>query len=413
MATLKFLLQSRNNGKGAPKGRPFLLVAVLLIVIFAHAQKAQKPTSPLYVAKGVLHYTPDSLGNRIPDFSYCGYAASEEPIPTVAVKVVVPPTKGDATLRIQSALDYVASLPADKAGFRGAVLLQTGTYSVAGQLKLMTSGVVLRGSGMGPRGTVLIGAGKDRETLIRISGRNDKLTSDEQKLTSAYVPVGATVLTVADATAFRPGDAIVIRRPSTLAWIKTLGTDHFGGGITATGWKPGERDLFFERKLVSVSGNQLRFDVAITTALDTTFGGGLVSKLTWPGRIEKVGIENLTLQSEFEKANPKDEAHRWMAITLENVTDAWVRQVTFKHFAGSAVAVLASAKRVTVEDCKSLQPVSEIGGQRRYTFFTAGQQTLVQRCYAEYGYHDFAVGLCAPGPNAFVQCQSVLPYSFS
>jgi hypothetical protein len=38
---------------------------------------------------------------------------------------------------------------------------------------------------------------------------------------------------------------------------------------------------------------------------------------------------------------------------------------------------------------------------------------LFQRCYAEYGYHDFAVGFCAAGPNAFVQCESVLPFSFS
>jgi hypothetical protein len=44
---------------------------------------------------------------------------------------------------------------------------------------------------------------------------------------------------------------------------------------------------------------------------------------------------------------------------------------------------------------------------------TTGQQTLFQRCYAENGYHDFATGYCTPGPNAFVQCESVLPYSFS
>ena len=68
---------------------------------------------PLSFNKGQLVYTSDQLGNRIPDFSYCGYMASEKPIPTVAVKVIVPVVKGDATLRIQAALDYVASLPVD------------------------------------------------------------------------------------------------------------------------------------------------------------------------------------------------------------------------------------------------------------------------------------------------------------
>ncbi|MEK7780809.1 MAG: DUF6298 domain-containing protein, partial [Verrucomicrobiota bacterium] len=57
-------------------------------------------------------------------------------------------------------------------------------------------------------------------------------------------------------------------------------------------------------------------------------------------------------------------------------------------------------------DCVSLAPVSEIGGYRRHTYFTMGQQTLFLRCYAEHGRHDFSVGHCAAGPNAFVQCEA-------
>ena len=108
-------------------------------------------------------------------------------------------------------------------------------------------------------------------------------------------------------------------------------------------------------------------------------------------------------------SNPKDENHSWFAITMENAADAWVRRVTFEHFAGSAVAIYESCKCVTVEDCHSLAPVSEDGGWRRNTFFTMGQQTLFLRCFAEHGRHDFSVGNCAAGPNAFVQCESILP----
>ena len=61
-------------------------------------------------------------------------------------------------------------------------------------------------------------------------------------------------------------------------------------------------------------------------------------------------------------------------------------------------------KWVTVEDCISLAPISEFGGYRRHTFFTQGQLTLFLRCWSEHGRHDFAVGHCAPGPNAFVNC---------
>jgi hypothetical protein len=378
------------------------------------AQKQVKPVPPLYSDKGKLVYTSDQLGNRIPDFSYCGYKASEQPIPNVDVKLVVPVKAGDATLRIQSALDYASSLPADANGFRGAVLLQKGIYEVFGQLRITASGVVLRGSGV--NATTIIGAGTGRLALIKIVGTNEKVQvgQEDLKIIDPYVPVNATSFKVAvDFTGRDIIHTITIRRPSTQKWITTLGTDIFGGGISALGWKPGDRDLFFDRTITKIEGNILTIDAPLTTALDSAYGGGAVTFYNYKGRIANCGIENIRLISSFDKMNLKDEDHRWNAINIEHAEDCWVRQVSFQHFAGSAVSVLETSKRITVEDCISLSPVSEIGGQRRYTFLTTGQQTLFQRCYAENGYHDFAVGFCSPGPNAFVQCESVLPFSFS
>ena len=53
---------------------------------------------------------PDGQGNRIPDFSYCGYGASEVAIPNAPVRVVVKPVDGDDGARIQSAIDFVGAL---------------------------------------------------------------------------------------------------------------------------------------------------------------------------------------------------------------------------------------------------------------------------------------------------------------
>lgn len=386
-----------------------------MVVLYnsAVAQKTEKSIAPLAVTEGKLRYTPDSLGNRIPDFSFCGYKAGEQAIPDVAVKVVVPASDGDATLHIQSAVDYVSKLPADAQGMRGAILLQKGKYKVQGSVKFHTSGVVLRGSGFGDDGTVIIGAGKDRLTLIQVSGKNDRNISVSVTITDEYVPVNANTIHIAGINQFKKGDHIIITRPSTKEWIETLGTDHFGGGITSLGWKPGQRNIEWIRTVTAVNGNAITFDAPLTTALDKKYGGGAAASFTWPGRISNCGVENLQLISEYDASNEKDEDHRWMAITINNVTDAWIRKVKFRHFAGSAVAIYENASKITVEDCISQQPVSEIGGERRNTFFTAGQQTLFQRCYAEYGIHDFATGFCAPGPNAFVQCESKQPYSFS
>ncbi|HLZ89787.1 MAG TPA: DUF6298 domain-containing protein, partial [Puia sp.] len=392
--------------------------AACFLSLGSDAQKKTKPPEPpppVAVKGGHLVYAADEKGNRIPDFSYCGYKGGDTSIPDVhiPIRVTVPQKDGDATFRLQAALDYVASLPADKNGIRGAVLLEKGVYEIDGALLLRHSGVVLRGSGMGEDGTILRAAGRDRRTLIRIAGINDRHTEKELTIADAYVPVNARHFRLAGANPFHPGDHILVHRPSTESWIKQLGMETFGGGISALGWKAGQRDVYWDRTVTSIDGDGVTIDAPITTALDTAVGGGKVAGYQWPGRIEEVGVENLRCVSDYDPQNPKDEAHSWMAITIENARDAWVRQVIVTHFAGSAVNILPTASRVTVQDCKYLHPVSEIGGQRRNAFITDGGQTLFQRLYSERAFHDFAVGFCAPGPNAFVQCQSYYPYNIS
>ncbi len=394
---ISMLAFSENEGRAAVGGAPKV-----------------KPVPPVSLDKdGRLVYAADEQGNRVPDFSYCGYKASEQSIPMVPVKVVVPVKEGDATSRIQSALDYVASLPADAHGMKGAVLLEKGTYKLNGRLVLKSSGVVLRGSGMQADGTVLLAAGKDRETLIRVAGGDVSSVSAPCKVLQKYVPVNANRIAVENAATFQKGQSVFIRRPSTREWIDFLGMNSFGGETEWLGWKPGERDLVWDRKIVEIKGDSLVLDAPVTTALDENFGGATIAAYQWPSRITQVGIENLAIVSEYDQQNPKDEDHCWMGITFENVRDAWVRQVGFRHLAGSAVAIYENASRITVENCMSFEPVSEIGGMRRNTFFTSGQQTLFYNIYAEFGVHDFGSGFCVAGPNAFVQCESHLPYSFS
>ena len=66
-----------------------------------------------------LTYVTDERGNRILDYSSCGYRNSEYPIPDVANAVFVSWKPGDNSSRIQRAIDYVSSLALDKNGFVG------------------------------------------------------------------------------------------------------------------------------------------------------------------------------------------------------------------------------------------------------------------------------------------------------
>ncbi len=395
----------------------------IFILIFIGAgialHAAPKKVSPLISigANGALVYAADAQGNRVPDFSACGYFGSDREIPNAPVKVLVSPIHGDETARIQKAIDYVAQLTPDTNGIRGAILLQKGRHEISGELKIANAGVVLRGEGVDESGTVLVATGIDRRTLIQIAGQAEVVSREntDWQITDDYVPVGATTFTLKNANELSVGSQICITRPSPKNWIDTLGMTEFGGGLGdwRLVWHAGSYDLNWFRGVEKIEGNRVTIDAPITTAMETNFGGGTVKLILSTKKIENVGVENLALESAFDEKNSKDENHAWFAITLENLANSWVREITFRHFIGSAVAVFESCQRVTVADCRSLSPVSELGGGRRNTFFTSGQQTLFLRCFSESGGHDFSVGFCAAGPNAFVQCEAKLPFADS
>jgi hypothetical protein len=389
----------------------FLFIASALTLNAA----PKRSFSPIISAgtDGHLAYDADTNGNCVPDFSTAGYANNDKEIPDAPVQVVVSPISGDETARIQKAIDYVGSLPADSTGIRGAILLQKGRHEIFGQLQITNSGIVLRGEGTNTNGTILVAAGVDRRTLIRISGQNNvsSKSNPDWQITNNYVPVGATSFRLKDASHLKVGDAIFITRPSTKEWIDSIDMTDFGGGLNdwRLVWHPGNYNLIWDRVIQKIDGNTITINSSITTAIETKFGGGFVEAYSWPGRIDNVGIENLRLESTFDLRNRNDENHSWFAVTLESCANAWVRQVTFEHFAGSAVAIYETCKNISVEDCRSLAPISEGAGWRQNTFFTMGQQCLFLRCHTEYGRHDFAVGHCAAGPNAFVDCEADLP----
>jgi hypothetical protein len=359
---------------------------------------------------GKLQYKEDERGNRVPDFSNCGYMGGGVRIPMAPVRAVVEPGEGDDGERIQAAIDQVAQMPQDNRGLRGAVLLRPGTYEIEGALRIRDSGVVLRGSGRGEDGTILIATGTEQRSLIQVGGEGSyrEVPGTRRRITDEYVPVGARSFTVQDTSPFSVGDQVIVLRPTTAEWVSEIGMDWIperpdGGRIVQ--WAPGSRNLHFDRIITAIDGDRITIDAPLVNALDQQFGGGEIYRYEFPGRISQVGVENLRGVADYKGERDENrEDHSWTLIQFDQVQNGWIRQITSYHFAFGLARTARTTKWVTVEDCATMQPVSEVRGGRRYPYYLMGQMILFQQLYSEESRHDVATGSNVAGPGVFLDC---------
>jgi hypothetical protein len=188
-----------SNGTSGSTQLNALLVSDVTVTGYQPVNPAQPgpppPPSAQWVhfgSNGTLVYYSDNLGNRLPDFSYAGYMEGGVPLPVLPVQETISPVAGDNTANIQNAINTISAYTPTN-GYRGAVLLNPGIYTIAGTLSISASGVVLRGSGDNTNtGTVLVVTGTSRN-VITVGGSGSWTQSGTSySITNAYLPLGAT-----------------------------------------------------------------------------------------------------------------------------------------------------------------------------------------------------------------------------
>lgn len=240
-----------------------------------------------------LVYHASARGDRIPDFSYAGYMGGGVPLPSVPVMRRVKPSGGDDTAAIQSAIDAISALPL-RGKFRGAVLLEPGTFQCSKPLRITASGVVIRGSGASATTLRLTG---EPHLAISISGdRTEQASGSPTYIAESYVPAGASSITVKDASSLHPGDRIRLTRQVTPAWLKFMGMDDLSRNGKHETWVGSS--LTTERTVVRVHGNTLDLDVPLTDSYDRKYlppQGAEVQLITARGETEQSGVERLRI----------------------------------------------------------------------------------------------------------------------
>jgi hypothetical protein len=393
----------------------FAAATFLAFALFGWAQ-TQNSEWVYPSATANLLYRLDERGQRILDFSHCGYRAGSEPLPDVSSLIVssrwvrVHPADGDDASAIQAAINKVSAFAPDAGGWRGVVYLEAGEYQLETTLAIAASGVVLKGAGSSPAsGTRLRATAPRQYTLIQVSGTGARsaISGTFHNLVQTLVPSGALTFQVDSTTGLAVGHTVIVRRPSPANWIVDIGMDLLGpasgGDATDVPWAADSRNLLFDRVITRIEGRWITVDAPLPQTFESKYGGGQIWRYTWPGRIERVGIETLYGFSDY--AGATDEAHAWTFIELQALQNGWVRDITAQYFGYSAVVTGTGAKWITVADSRCLDPVSIITGSRRYSFDNAdGELCLFVNNYARQGRHDFVLGSLVPGPNAFVQC---------
>ncbi|MFD8750117.1 hypothetical protein ACFV0O_03920 [Kitasatospora sp. NPDC059577] len=378
---------------------------------------APDSTDWLKFANGRLVYGKDGQGNRIPDFSYAGYRNGSRPLPTAKVAVALEPAaNGDDSDRIQQALDKVAALPQGSDGLRGAVLLNAGTYRVGKPLRIKASGVVLRGAGSGANGTKLVASGEPRP-LVELSGEGTPQKSGaEHAVTDAYVPVGATTLTLDSAAGLKVGQNIVVQRPQEDAWIKAVGMDHIPPRPDGTPSKPWTANdgLQFQRTVTAIDGNRITLDIPLTNALEKEYTHAKVWAYDYPGRISEVGVEGFSADGSAFVGAPGYDEHGYFASRFAHfaaVQDAWARDIAADRFGAGVGSIGSTASRVTVADTSATGMEKAIPQRAPFAqpgaYSIDGQQSLVIDCKVSgSNLHAWLTGARVAGPNVFSHCTS-------
>jgi hypothetical protein len=362
---------------------------------------------------GKLVYKTTSRGDRIMDFSSAGYMGGGVALPYVAVKRTVKPSGGaDDTAAIQDAIDAVAVMPLHD-GFRGAVLLASGTFNCSGSIYLSSDGVVLRGSGAGgpTASTIKMTGSKHAAIVLRRSDRSGRLTAvptrqpDDSAATSiadAYVPAGATSFNVADATGLSVGDVIDIQRPVTQSWIHFMQMDDLvRNGRPQTWIRAGSR-ITAERTISAISGKQITLDIPLSDCFDSRYlnpPGTAVAKVKPLPLLSHAGVEQLRIECPAMKISYTQ--HPYSALRI-NGQDCWARDLAIEETMNS---VSIGGRRITLQRVVVNRTVPNVGGSKPAEFAPNGSQVLLDRCSSNGdNIWHVATGGYQTGPIVLLNC---------
>jgi len=361
-----------------------IFISTMLLASLVPALFAQATSSWVFMGSdGHLHYKTDSNGNHILDYSYAGYEGGGVALPTVSVAQTIGPVSGDNTAHIQAAINAVSALTPDANGFRGAVLLQAGTYALSGTLHITTGGVVLRGSGSGSGGTNLNMTGSPH-LLLSISGTGSATaTGSTASITDSFVPAGTLSFHVNSTAGFNVGDAILVQRPVTQAWVHFMGMDTLTRNGSPQTWISVGTLIKTDRTIAAISGNQITLDAPLTDSFDSSLlnpPGGSIVHYTFPGRIAQIGVEHLSITAPAQDVTIG--SPQFQAISINSTINGWVQDLMV-HDTDNSISIGGGTKQITLDTITVTHSIAFTQSAGPAEFSISGTRILLNKCFSK------------------------------
>ncbi|KAH8724522.1 hypothetical protein GQ44DRAFT_617679 [Phaeosphaeriaceae sp. PMI808] len=295
-------------------GNFFCLISAVLHLAFLASTSA-----------GTVDYKnlKNAKGDKLSDFSFCGYHASEASLPSLsrAATKTLGPGSGDQSTAIQDALDEVY------ASGGGVVVLKAGTYTLGSGL-LIRNQTTLRGSGIG--NTVLAVRSLSENVITMGNQSSGGKTIKTALITDDYVPAGTGTVHVNDTSGFAVGQHVFIQRAPSEMGVENLSI-----------------------KVSPTCSGRILSDTSCTS------GAVWVSQWTtdsWIRKLDLTGFNNfMTVGSNASR------------ITIDSVT--MNRDGATDKGAGYALDITISGTQVLATNCQTL-------GEEDSRSYSVGTQTL-------------------------------------
>jgi MYXO-CTERM domain-containing protein len=273
----------------------------------------------------------DAAG-RVMDWSYAGYHAGEDPLPSPSSTITVTTfgaTADDASDDTQAFIDALASAqPGD------VVSIPAGRFVISDKLTL-ESGVVLRGAG--PNATVLEipvsltdnygnpGLDGGGQSSYSFGGAfiESKGSDGGDVLANVTAPAarGTRTLEIDDTSAIAAGDWVQIEQTDVGGELmRRLHADLMDGGSDNVG----DKGMDFHTRVAQVGSGSIELERALPLDVDT--GWSPVVKSVDPSTGE-VGVEHLAIEFPETTYPGHFDELGYNAIHFNNVQDSWVDDV--------------------------------------------------------------------------------------